>query len=90
MGIKIGDTVNIIDSKGKVYVSARIMKLVTSESNKKYTATLGNYITIDSVKEYVWDEESNEEVQKEVSAQDDTDAMLVDHEYRLTMLELGL
>ena len=24
------------------------------------------------------------------SAQDDTDAMMVDHEYRLTMLELGL
>lgn len=24
------------------------------------------------------------------SAQDDTDAMLVDHEYRLTLLELGL
>lgn len=24
------------------------------------------------------------------SAQDDTDSMLVDHEYRLTMLELGL
>lgn len=90
VGIKIGDTVNIIDNKGKVYVSARIMKLVTSESNKKYTATLGNYITIDSIKEYVWDDESNEEVPKEVSAQDDTDAMLVDHEYRLTMLELGL
>lgn len=26
----------------------------------------------------------------EPSAQDDTDAMLIDHEYRLTMLELGL
>lgn len=24
------------------------------------------------------------------TAQDDTDAMMVDHEYRLTMLELGL
>lgn len=27
---------------------------------------------------------------KRTTAQDDTDAMLVDHEYRLTMLELGL
>lgn len=26
----------------------------------------------------------------EHTAQDDTDAMLIDHEYRLTMLELGL
>lgn len=26
----------------------------------------------------------------EPSAQDDTDAMLVDHEYRLTLLELGV
>lgn len=28
--------------------------------------------------------------EREPTAQDDTDAMLVDHEYRLTMLELGL
>lgn len=27
---------------------------------------------------------------QELTAQDDTDAMLVDHEYRLTMLELGV
>lgn len=32
-----------------------------------------------------FDEES-----AEPSAQDDTDAMLIDHEYRLTLLELGL
>lgn len=31
-----------------------------------------------------------EVVEEEPTAQDDTDAMLVDHEYRLTMLELGL
>lgn len=31
-----------------------------------------------------------EEVIVEFTAQDDTDAMLVDHEYRLTLLELGL
>lgn len=90
-GIKIGDTVNIIDNAGKLYISARIMKLVTSESNKKYTATLGNYTTIDNIKQYVWEDDSEEEeTPDETSAQDDTDAMLVDHEYRLTMLELGL
>ena len=90
-GIKIGDTVNIIDNAGKLYVSARIMKLVISESNKKYTATLGNYTTIDNIKQYVWDDDSEkEETPDETSAQDDTDAMLVNHEYRLTMLELGL
>lgn len=36
---------------------------------------------------------AQEEARKPVetrSAQDDTDAMLVDHEYRLTMLELGI
>ena len=67
------------------------MKLVISESNKKYTATLGNYTTIDNIKQYVWDDDSEkEETPDETSAQDDTDAMLVDHEYRLTMLELGL
>ena len=31
-----------------------------------------------------------EEIEIEYTAQDDTDAMLIDHEYRLTMLELGL
>ena len=31
-----------------------------------------------------------EETTPEPTPQDDTDAMLVDHEYRLTMLELGL
>lgn len=28
--------------------------------------------------------------EKKPTAQDDTDAMLIDHEYRLTMLELGV
>lgn len=31
-----------------------------------------------------------EEISKEPTAQDDIDAMLVDHEYRLTLLELGV
>lgn len=55
---------------------------------------------IDNVTKWAWDDEDYEEVQmyvqnvihtsKEPTAQDDTDAMLVDHEYRLTILELGL
>lgn len=31
-----------------------------------------------------------ETVEPEPTAQDDTDSMLVDHEYRITLLELGL
>lgn len=31
-----------------------------------------------------------EPVETEPTPQDDTDAMLVDHEYRITLLELGL
>lgn len=42
-GIKIGDTVNIVDDDGGLYLSARIMKLELSEANKAYTATLGDY-----------------------------------------------
>lgn len=34
--------------------------------------------------------EPEPEPDPEPTAQDDTDAMLVDHEYRLTMLELGV
>ena len=42
-GIKIGDTVNIVDDAGELYLSARIMKLESSTCNDKYTATLGEY-----------------------------------------------
>lgn len=34
--------------------------------------------------------EPEPETEAEPTAQDDTDAMLVDHEYRITLLELGL
>ena len=36
------------------------------------------------------EQESESELEPEPTAQDDTDAMLVDHEYRLTLLELGV
>ena len=41
---------------------------------------------------YAYEEipELEDDVEIEPSAQDDTDAMLIDHEYRLTLLELGL
>lgn len=42
-GIKIGDTVNIVDDTGELYLSARIMKLQSSICNDEYTATLGEY-----------------------------------------------
>ena len=42
-GIKIGDTVNIVDDTGELYLSARIMKLESSICNDEYTATLGEY-----------------------------------------------
>lgn len=42
-GIKIGDTVNIVDDAGELYLSARIMKMESSIYNDEYTATLGEY-----------------------------------------------
>lgn len=39
---------------------------------------------------FVYDPLPKPEVDATPSAQDDTDAMLIDHEYRLTLLELGL
>lgn len=89
-GVKIGDTVNVIDNDGKLYLSARIMSLETSESNDEYTATLGNYTNVDNVKRYVPEDTEENDSSQEKSAQDDTDAMLVDHEYRITLLELGV
>lgn len=41
---KIGDTVYIVDEKGQLYLSARLLKLETSESDGKKTATLGDYV----------------------------------------------
>lgn len=49
---------------------------------------IADYLYVDG--EYVYEPIPVEEVVPEPSAQDDTDAMLIDHEYRLTMLELGL
>jgi hypothetical protein len=40
--------------------------------------------------EYAIVDDGQPETVVEPSAQEDTDAMLIDHEFRLTMLELGL
>lgn len=37
-----------------------------------------------------WKAEQPEPVEPEPTPQEDTDAMLVDHEYRITLLELGV
>lgn len=37
-----------------------------------------------------YEEEHRDDPEPERSRQDDTDEMLIDHEYRLTMLELGV
>lgn len=46
--VQIGDTVNIVDGEGGLYLSARILKLEISVSNKTQKATLGNYLIKDS------------------------------------------
>lgn len=46
------------------------------------------YRYVDGV--FVFDEDRYNQMKVEPTAQDDTDAMLIDHEYRLTLLELGL
>ena len=40
--------------------------------------------------EFVYNPLPKVEVKPEPTAQDDTDAMMIDHEYRLTLLELGI
>lgn len=46
--VRIGDRINIVDDRGGLYLSARILKLETSESQNKRTATLGEYLIRDS------------------------------------------
>lgn len=42
--IKIGDRVNIIDDAGELYLSTRLLKLETSESDQEHKATLGEHL----------------------------------------------
>ena len=42
--VRIGDTINIIDENGELYLSARVLKLETSSCDKTATATLGNFL----------------------------------------------
>lgn len=42
--VKIGDRVNIIDDVGELYLSTRILKLESSESDQEYKATLGEHL----------------------------------------------
>lgn len=43
-GIKIGDTVNIVDDAGELYLQSRLLKLETSVVDNTQTATLGDYL----------------------------------------------
>lgn len=42
--VKIGDTVNVIDDKGNLYLQTRLLKLERSISDNEYTATLGEFL----------------------------------------------
>lgn len=41
---RIGDRINLVDDKGEIYVSARILELKTSITKNKKEATLGEYL----------------------------------------------
>lgn len=41
---RIGDRINLVDDKGAIYVSARILELKTSVTKNKKEATLGEYL----------------------------------------------
>ena len=46
--VKIGDRVNIVDNEGRLYTSTRVLRLETSVTSRKRTATLGEYLIKDS------------------------------------------
>lgn len=46
--VKIGDRVNVVDDKGNLYVSARLLELKTSICDKTHKATLGEYLIKES------------------------------------------
>lgn len=52
--VRIGDTVNLSDDSGKVYLSARVLALSVSECSQKFEVTLGDYLIRDSgISDYV-------------------------------------
>lgn len=42
--VRIGDTINIIDENGELYVNARVLKLESSSCDQSATATLGDFL----------------------------------------------
>lgn len=46
--VKLGDRVTIVDDAGEQYLSARVLKLETSETEDTRTVTLGEYLIRDS------------------------------------------
>lgn len=42
--VRIGDRINIVDEKGELYLSARVLQLKTSVEQKEYQATIGEYL----------------------------------------------
>ena len=46
--VNLGDTINIVDDAGLLYVSARILKITRSESNDTTQITLGDFLIKDS------------------------------------------
>ena len=42
--VKIGDTLNIVDDSGDLYLSSRVLKLEISEDNNTKNATLGEFL----------------------------------------------
>ena len=46
--VEIGDRVNVVDNEGRLYASTRVLRLETSVTGRKRTATLGEYLIKDS------------------------------------------
>lgn len=42
--VKAGDRINIVDDAGELYLSTRVLKLESSETNKEKKATFGEYL----------------------------------------------
>ena len=47
-GVKVGDTISIVDDDDNTYLTARLLKLETSESNDTKEAELGDYVRQES------------------------------------------
>lgn len=72
------------------YPAAFVSALIAVPDSVEVTLEYVYDVNSQTFSQPIYDVSAEPDAEPEPTAQDDTDAMLVDHEYRITLLELGV